>query len=125
MRVAFPVEEDRGIESIVYSHFGSAPFFVLAESSDGSVETLPNQDRDHAHGHCQPLAALGVTVDAVAVGGIGAGALSKLNAAGVKVFRAVEGTVQENLELIRSDRLPEFTLEHTCAGHTHDGGCVH
>lgn len=125
MKIAFPVQDDRGEESIVYGHFGSARFFVIADSNDGALESRPNKDREHAHGQCQPLAALGVNVDAVVVGGIGAGALSKLQAEGVKVYRAVEGTVQENMELITSGRLPEFTLEQTCAGHGHGGGCVH
>jgi ArsR family transcriptional regulator len=56
---------------------------------------------------------------------MGAGALVKLNAAGVKTYRAVEGTVDENLELIKSGALPFFTLEQTCAGHREDGQCAH
>jgi predicted Fe-Mo cluster-binding NifX family protein len=59
------------------------------------------------------------------VGGIGGGALRQLNAAGVQAYRAVEGTVAENLALIRAERLPTFTPAHTCAGHSRDGGCSH
>lgn len=127
MKIAFPSQHDHGVDSAVYSHFGSAPFFIVVESEEGSTESVVNQDREHLHGNCQPLRALGgVTVDAVVVGGIGAGALRGLRASGIRVYRGVEGTVRENLALIRAGRLPDFTFEQTCAGHDGpEGGCSH
>ena len=126
MRIAFPSQDDKGAESAVFGHFGSASFFIIIESEDGIVETVVNQDREHAHGNCQPLKALGGRrVDAVVVGGIGAGALRGLHAGGIKVYRGVEGTVKENLQLIKAGHLPEFTPDQTCAGHGRHGGCSH
>ena len=127
MKIAFPTQEDKNIESPVYSHFGSARFFIIVDAETGEQETLYNHDLNHAHGRCQPLVALGGrTVDAVVVGGIGSGALKKLAEEGVKTYRAVEGTVSENLSLIKNGKLPEFSPAHTCKGHRHGiGGCVH
>ena len=126
MRIAFPTTDQKGIESPVYGHFGSAPYFILVETDHNEVKAVINPDREHQHGQCQPLAALGGNApEAVVVGGIGSGALSKLQAAGIRVYRAIEGTVGENLALIRSDRLPEFKLNQTCAGHGSEGGCAH
>ena len=57
---------------------------VLRPGSTDEVTAISNNDLDHQHGNCQPLAALGgVTVDAVVVGGIGGGALRKLANAGI------------------------------------------
>ena len=126
MKIAFPTQEDVGVESSVYGHFGTARFFIVVDSKTGELEVLANQDIEHIHGMCQPLAALGgKVVDAVVVGGIGGGALSKLAKAGIKTFRAVEGTVCENLELVKTGKLPEFTMQHTCAGHQIGGECAH
>lgn len=127
MKIAFPIQENNSIESPVYSHFGSARFFVIVDAETGEQETIDNQDLDHDHGKCQPLAALGgKKVDAVVVGGIGGGALKKLYDDGVKTYRAVEGTVSENLALIKDEKLPLFTMDQTCQGHQHGiGGCVH
>ena len=128
MLIAFPTLEDKGQDSQVYGHFGSAQAFVIVDSDTGAVETASNSDRVHEHGRCQPLAALGgYAVKAVVVGGIGAGALRKLNAGGVGVYRAVEGTVRDNLTLLKSGALPMFTLDQTCAGHGHGAGgpCAH
>ena len=127
MKIAFPTQENKNIESPVYSHFGSARFFIIVDADTGEQETVDNHDLNHAHGKCQPLVALGGTsVDAVVVGGIGGGALKKLAEAGVKTYRAVEGTVSENLSLFKDGKLPQFTMDHTCKGHQHGiGGCAH
>ncbi|MDX2448211.1 MAG: NifB/NifX family molybdenum-iron cluster-binding protein [Desulfobacterales bacterium] len=126
MKIAFPTQENKGLDSAVYSHFGSAPVFVVVDAESGELEILDNQDLGHEHGNCQPLAALGGTpVDAVVVGGIGGGALKKLADAGVKTYRAVEGTVSENLSLIKTDKLPLFAMDQTCQGHQGIGDCVH
>ncbi|MCJ7772120.1 MAG: diguanylate cyclase [Desulfobacterales bacterium] len=126
MKIAFPTQENNGLDSKVYSHFGSAKIFVIVNTGDGSSETVFNQNLDHQHGQCQPMIALGGNhVDSVVVGGIGGGALCKLNAEGKKVFRAAEGSVRENLELIKLNKLPEITIDQTCAGHSEIGGCAH
>jgi predicted Fe-Mo cluster-binding NifX family protein len=126
MRIAFPVVENLGLESPVYGHFGSAPHFVVLDSGSGGFEAIRNSDAHHEHGQCQPTNALGGTsVDMVVVGGIGAGALMKLQNEGIRVFRAVEGKVSENLELLKSGKLPEFAVSMTCAGHKDGHGCAH
>ncbi len=125
MKVCFPTETLQGLESPVYEHFGSAPGFVIVDTESKSIEEINNNDLHHAHGMCQPLKALGGReVDAVAVGGIGAGALMRLQAQGIRVYRVTIGTVGENMEFILKGNLPEFNARFTCAGHT-GGGCAH
>ncbi|HET6459772.1 MAG TPA: NifB/NifX family molybdenum-iron cluster-binding protein [Syntrophales bacterium] len=125
MKVCFPTETLQGLDSSVYGHFGSAPGFVIVDTGKMSVEEINNNDLHHAHGMCQPLKALGgFEVDAIVVGGIGMGALMKLQAQGIKVYRGAQGTVQQNIDLIRDGKLPQFSEEHTCAGHS-GGGCGH
>ncbi len=95
MKICFPVQENRGIESIVYNHFGSAPLFVVVDTDTNSVGMIDNRDQHHVHGACSPLKALdNQRIDAVIVGGIGAGALSKLNQAGIRVYRSASATTR-------------------------------
>ncbi len=125
MKICFPTETLQGLESQVYEHFGSAPGFVIVDTESKSVEEINNSDLHHAHGMCQPLKALGARqVDAVAVGGIGVGALMKLQAQGIRVFRVTQGTVGQNVQFILKNNLPQFDASFTCAGHT-GGGCAH
>jgi len=126
MKVAIPVAEDCGFESLVYGHFGSAPTFVLVDVETMSVVSLGNEDHGHVHGQCSPMKALaGHRPEAVVVGGIGAGALLGLRQAGIKVYRSAGRTVAETVALLKEGRLAEVALEHTCGGHGGGGGCPH
>ena len=118
MKLCIPVERNEGLESPVYGHFGSAPLFVMVDTETSEVREIANRDLHHAHGACSPLKALdGVAVDAIVVGGIGAGALMGLNRAGLKVFRAGGLTIADNLACLREDGLQELTHDQVCGGH--------
>jgi len=124
MKVCFPVQKDEGVESQVYNHFGSAPVFIVVETEAKDVQRVDNRDLHHVHGACNPVMALGGhQVDALIVGGIGGGALMKLNAMGVKVYGSGSPTVKENLELLKENKLQELTMDHSCRAH--EGGCGH
>jgi len=126
MKVCFAVQKDEGIDSTVYNHFGSAPAFVMVDTEIGNAVTVTNKDVNHVHGACNPFMAMGgQDVDAVVVGGIGAGAIMKLNEGGIKVYRAVAPTVKGNLDLLKVSQLPELLVQHACGGHGHQGGCAH
>jgi predicted Fe-Mo cluster-binding NifX family protein len=123
MKLCFPIEANNGLESLVYGHFGSAPMFFIYDSETKYTEIIDNQNLSHAHGMCSPIQALnGKTMDAIVVGGIGAGAINKLNMMGIKVYRAKEDTIQKNIELFINQSMPEITLDHACNQH---GGCGH
>jgi ArsR family transcriptional regulator len=123
MNLCFPIESEKGLDSLVYSHFGSAPCFIVVNTETKTIETINNQDLGHQHGMCSPIQALnGKKVDAIVVGGIGAGAINKLNAMGIQVYRACEDSVKTNLDLFESDALPKISLNGACREH---GGCAH
>ena len=125
MKVCFAVEKDEGINSAVYGHFGSAPVFVMVDTETGTVGTVGNKDLNHVHGACNPIQAIGGQgVDAVVVGGIGAGAISGLNARGIRVYGSAAETVKQNIDLLKEGKLPLLALQHACGGHT-GGGCAH
>lgn len=126
MKVCFPVLNDRGVESKVYGHFGSAPVFIVVETDTDSVTVVDNKDLHHTHGACNPTKALNNhKVDAVVVGGIGAGALSKLNELGIKVFSSQAQTVKENVAMFMAKTLPELTPQQCCPGHGVNSVCNH
>ncbi|SDK91431.1 NifB/NifX family molybdenum-iron cluster-binding protein [Natronincola ferrireducens] len=118
MKVCIPVQENEGLDSIIYNHFGSAPFFLIYDLDREEIKTIENKDLHHAHGMCQPLKALGgETVDAILVGGIGGGALMKLNNQGIKVYKAINGTVLQNIVMLKDNKLIEFSMNNSCNHH--------
>jgi predicted Fe-Mo cluster-binding NifX family protein len=87
MRVCLPTQQDRGLESLPDSHFGSAPYFLVYDTETKEMKTIDNRDEHHAHGACNPLKALaGDTVDAIVVGGVGSRAIAGLNGLGIRVL---------------------------------------
>jgi predicted Fe-Mo cluster-binding NifX family protein len=126
MKLCFPVQADEGIESTVFNHFGSAPLFMVVDTLTNSVSAINNRDQHHVHGACNPMKALdNQKVDAIIVGGIGAGALTRLNQMGIVVHRSQAPTVQENVALHARNALPVLTVQGCCGGHSNDGGCAH
>ncbi len=123
MKVCLPTKKNEGLESIAFGHFGSAPFFIIYNSDNNEAKVIENQNLHHAHGACNPINALNnEPVDAIIVGGIGARAIQKLNAMNIRVFRAIEGSIANNIEALKLNKLMEFTSQtgcghHDCGGH--------
>ena len=126
MKICFPVEENRGLESEVFGHFGSAPTFIIADSTSGTTSKIDNADVDHVHGACNPAIALaGKSIDAVITGGIGAGAITKLNSLNTRVFQSVPGTVKKNLDLFNNGELKELKTASCQSDHGSSHSCGH
>jgi len=124
MRLCIPTDGGTGLDAKVFGHFGSAPCFVVHDTDTGETKSRDNSGKDHEHGACNPLASLsGESVDAIVVGGIGARALMGLNAAGIRVFRALEGSVADNAAAAKDGSLVELTPQTSCGHHGQGCGC--
>lgn len=120
MNICIPIERDEGLQSPVCAHFGSAPAFLLVDADTGSCRAVVNGNQHHGHGMCMPLQSLqGETFDAIVVGGIGMGALNKLGAAGVQVYRTQHPIVAEVVTAFKAGRLEVMQPGMACAHHGH------
>jgi predicted Fe-Mo cluster-binding NifX family protein len=126
MNIGIPVIEDKGLQSPVSGHFGAAPFFAIVNPDTGACRVIPNRDSHHSYGACHPLASLaGEGVDSVAVSGIGAGALNKLQAAGVRVYLSEQPAVEAVVTAFKAGTLRLATPDTACAHHGHGHGECH
>jgi predicted Fe-Mo cluster-binding NifX family protein len=120
MNICVPVETDNGLDSPVCAHFGSAPAFMIVDTDTGGCRAVVNGNQHHGHGQCMPLQSLqGEAIDAMVVGGIGMGALHKLNAARITVYVAQHPTVGEVLSAFKAGSLRPMQPGMACAGHGH------
>ena len=123
MNLCIPITEDKGLQSPVSAHFGSAPLFLIADTESGSCRAIANANMHHSHGMCQPLQSLaGEKFDGMVVGGIGMGALNKLMASGIQVFLSEHGTVGETVTAFKAGALRLVTPERACHAHGHGHG---
>ena len=124
MRICIPVETDRGMDSVLYGHFGSAPLFLVVDTDTMTSEAIDNRDDEHVHGGCNPVNTLnGHNVDALVVSGIGPNAVRMLNMSGIRVYMAQDETVRKNAELMKESALAEISESGCCTEHGHGGGC--
>ena len=125
MKVCFAIQVNDGLESAVYDHFGSAPSFLIVDTEQEQIEILDNSNTHQEHGACNPAGLLGGRqIDAMVVGGIGAGAIMRLNAMNIKIFSAGALKVGENIDLLKGNKLREITPGEACGGHQ-GGQCGH
>ena len=119
MKIIVPLEEQSGVQSKVCAHFGSAPFYAVADTEAGSFEIIINTSMHHDHGQCTPadyFAELGVS--ALICIGIGAGAIAKLRMMGIEVYMASMGAnLEEVLAAFSHGTLTKVTPQHACQGH--------
>ena len=57
MKICFPVQQNNGLDSAVYNHFGSAPVFVVVDTHSNNIASIDNRDQHHVHGACNPMKA--------------------------------------------------------------------
>lgn len=118
MKICIPTETNEGKEAEVYGHFGSAPYFTIYDTESNTVEIINNSNQHHSHGMCQPMAQLtGQKIDVVVCGGMGSRAVQKLNAGGIKTYKAVPGTVEGIAEQFIEGGLEEITVDNACTEH--------
>jgi predicted Fe-Mo cluster-binding NifX family protein len=118
MNICMPVIEDKGLQSTICAHFGSAPLFLIVDPETGACRAIPNGNQHHGHGMCAPLASLrGESIGGMVVVGIGDGAFSKLQAAGIRVYLSNLPTVEQALAGLAAGTLREVTPGDACAHH--------
>jgi predicted Fe-Mo cluster-binding NifX family protein len=120
MNICIPIDQDLGLQSPVCAHFGSAPAFLIVDVDSGNCRAIHNRNQHHGHGMCSPLSALnGEAIDSVVVGGIGHGALNKLNAANIRVYLSQHATVAQTVAAFKAGALQLVQSQMACAGHGH------
>ena len=131
MNICFPVIADAGIESMIYGHFASAPFFVIIDTDTGQSSLIANCDSDNPYAGCNPFSALrGQQLDGIIVGGIGDDSVRVMNMCGFTVYQAASLSVSENATLFTTNALPvvevlQSHLEGRCSSGESGHGCNH
>ena len=97
------------LDSQVDQRFGRAEYFIVVETESMEFAVLNNGNSAGSGGAGIGTAKLLVDADvqAVLTGNCGPNAQKTLNAAGIKLYAGVSGTVSDVIELYRSGRLNE------------------
>jgi predicted Fe-Mo cluster-binding NifX family protein len=113
MKICFPVDQLKGLESEISPNFRASPALLVVDS-----ETCGQLGIDAENGSCGALPA---QIDAiVCAGGIGRGMFNNLRLRGIRVFNSDALTVADALAELAAGSLPEVNEVECCGGHAHD-----
>ncbi|MDX9920970.1 MAG: NifB/NifX family molybdenum-iron cluster-binding protein [Paludibacter sp.] len=124
MKIAVPTKEQNKIDD----HFGHCAFytvFTVNESQITEKGMLPSPQGCGCKSNiAQELAKIGVSI--MLAGGIGEGAINKLNASGINVIRNCRGDVDELLKSYLAGELKDGGKNCAAhADHAHTHSCNH
>lgn len=127
MKIAFPVNKDKGLDSPVSDHFGVAKLFMVIDTDTRAVDILPNQKAEGSSSCKTGFISKEAGVAAVVTKCIGDGSQRGLHAAEIKVYAAQADTVGANLDLLEKGELKLFHIFDLCQGKKNkkEGGCGH
>lgn len=97
-----------GLKAETDQRFGRCAYFVVVDTDSGTLVESINNAAVGLSGGAGPQAAQLLSkhgVEAVALGNVGPNAIEALNAAKIKVYSGVEGTVEDTLKKFNDGRL--------------------
>jgi predicted Fe-Mo cluster-binding NifX family protein len=124
LRLLIPTTDTNGASAMLSGHFGRAPYYAIADTETDVVTVVANPSVSHGHGECVPASDIFGRdgFDAVVCQGIGRGAISRLNAAGVSVFVADGPDVASAVAAFRRQSLNVVGADDSCSG-SGSGSC--
>ncbi len=128
MKIAFPVTEDKGLDSRVSDHFGVAEKFLVVDLETKGCTLFDNQKLKGTSVKCKSgVFAKSADVDAVITKCLGDGSQRSLTGSDIKVYSARKETIAENIELLEKGELKLFHMFDLCQGKKNkkEGGCGH
>ena len=127
MKIAFPVKENKGLDSLVNDHFGVAKEFLVVDLATRAMEVVPNLKACEGSSCKSGFINKDAGVSAVVTKCIGDGSQRNLHAADITIYAAGGDTVAQNLDLMDKGELKIYHIFDLCQGKKNkkEGGCGH
>jgi predicted Fe-Mo cluster-binding NifX family protein len=121
MKICMPVLDVNGLDSVVFGHFGSAPFFAIYDTEKQDISFVSNNESEHEHGQCMPVAALkSLNAEAVLCKGMGLRAANLLLEAGIKPYLVNAESVSGAIACYKAQDVKILDASSACQ---HHDGC--
>ncbi|HBT19686.1 MAG TPA: dinitrogenase iron-molybdenum cofactor [Clostridiaceae bacterium] len=118
MKIAVAILEEQ-----VSAHFGQSEGFLLFEKKENEVQALGFLERPEREKGSLPGLLLKEKVSVLLTGGLGEGAVKKLEAGNIEVISGVQGDPEAALKAYVAGELLSTGVP--CAGHDHEEGHAH
>jgi predicted Fe-Mo cluster-binding NifX family protein len=107
-KLAMPLLDDNGKDSVISEHFGHAPYFgyITLKDEGYDIDIQKNPLSEHAPGQIPGLMKEN-NVDVMVVRGIGSRAVEFFNQFDIEVYRGVSGNLKQIMEDYLSNNLED------------------
>lgn len=128
MKICIPVTESKGLQSPFSAHYGSAPYFVIADTETKEHNVIAKGSEE---GQCGSFPFITQNnVSAIVCTGMGRRALENLNRSNVKAFipETICATAEDAIAAFNSKKYREMTTDSSCShdhDHNHGKNCNH
>ena len=117
MKICQPTENEQGTNNTLHGHFRSAPRYFIYDTETSKSESFGNERKVVDRHYIDNIDSLSDhAVDVAIVGGLGKCALSKMKTNGIKVFRAITPSLDDNIKSLKKGELTELTFQNTRRG---------
>ena len=118
MKICMPVQDENGLDSVVYGHFGSAPFFAVYDTKSKNIVFANNNESEHEHGKCMPVDAIKKTgAEAVLCRGMGLRAADLLRESGIMPYMVDATTVSDAIRQYEAKNVTVLDAGKACQHH--------
>ena len=117
MRLAFAVENDDELQSIISEHFAKARYFVFLDVKGQKIERINSKENPYLGTHGPGIIPQFIkdnNADVMVSGGMGAKAIGYFNDFGIQAITGLTGNIEDNLPTILSGDTGNNT---SCTGH--------
>lgn len=108
MKIALCVNS-ASVDSTTDPRFGRCNYFALADTENGQISFIANQEKEKGSGINAANAVLSLDVEAVIVGNIGPKAFKVLDRAGINIYEGIASSIQKSLELFNNGQLKRLS----------------
>ena len=125
MKIAIPTRENR-----VDDHFGHCEYYtIISVSPEKQIEKLEYYQAPQGCGCKSDVASIlaNMGVEILLAGNMGQGAVNKISAAGIRVYRGCSGNVEQIAHSFLREEIKDsgMSCDHHHHGHDHNHVCEH
>lgn len=107
MKIAIPTDGKKGLEDTIAEHFGRAGNFLVYDTETKIFDIYPNPEIS-GKAELPPDFLHRQGVEAIIVFSLGLMAYNKFKNYNIKMYKAIEGTVTENIQKLKDNELKEL-----------------
>lgn len=119
MKITFPTNDLKGLESQLADHFGRAPTFTIIDSETDELKVIDNSGEHFGGRQSAPVLVVNNGTNVLVCKALGRKAIAKFVELGIEVYITKELTVKNALEAFNKQELKKATESEACADSKH------